>query len=201
LSGSSTLRHLPVSLNVNMKGSIIQVIRRITSVSLFAALTAAGAYIVIPLPVSPVPLVLQSLFILTAGMVLGPCLGSLSAVLYLGVGALGLPVFAGGSGGIAHLAGPTGGYLLSFPLAAFTAGIISRWGKPSAVKYIMGGTAASLMIYAVGVPWLKWRTGLNWEGAFASGILPFLPGDAVKTAAASGIAKVAESWFSERRTS
>lgn len=90
--------------------------------ALFAALTAAVAWFKIPLPFTPVPITLQTLVVLMSGAMLGPYYGALSMIIYLVLGAIGLPVFAGGSSGIGALLGPTGGYLFSYPIAAFVIG-------------------------------------------------------------------------------
>ena len=90
--------------------------------ALFAALTGAVAWFKIPLPFTPVPITLQTLMVLLSGAMLGAYYGGLSMIIYLVVGAIGLPVFAGGSSGIGALLGPSGGYLLSYPIAAFTIG-------------------------------------------------------------------------------
>ncbi|MFP4382815.1 MAG: biotin transporter BioY [Spirochaetia bacterium] len=177
----------------------LTLIRRISAASLFAALTAAGAYIAVPLPGSPVPLVLQNLFVLASGMILGPVWGFMSILIYLTVGALGLPVFSGGSGGLAHLAGPTGGYLLSFPLASLITGLISSLRGKIPGKTIMAGAAGALVIYAVGVTWLKIRTGWGWTASLTAGMLPFLPGDLIKILGAAGIARAVQPWFTGRR--
>ena len=92
--------------------------------SLLAALTAAGAYLAIP--IGPVPIVLQNLFVFLSGLLLGPRWGVASVGVYLLAGVLGLPVFAGGVGGIGRFAGPTGGYLLGFLPAVYVIGLISK---------------------------------------------------------------------------
>jgi biotin transport system substrate-specific component len=93
---------------------------------LFAALCCAGAFISIPLPAIPVPVVLSNLFAVLAGLLLGPYWGGFSVFLYLVIGALGFPVFSGGTSGLAHFAGPAGGYLAGYLLAAVMAGFIAR---------------------------------------------------------------------------
>ncbi|MDR2767544.1 MAG: biotin transporter BioY [Treponema sp.] len=153
--------------------------------ALFAALIAAGAFISFPLPFSPVPVVLQNLFAVLAGLVLGPARGSAAVALYLLAGALGLPVFAGATGGIAHFAGPTGGFLAGYFLAGLTAGLIA--GRPkksdSRLKLAAASAAAFVLIYVPGVIWLSHITG-SWKTGLIAGCLPFLPGDAVKAALA-----------------
>ncbi len=90
--------------------------------ALFAALTGAIAWFKVPLPFTPVPITLQTLMVLLSGAMLGPIYGALAMIVYLVLGAIGLPVFAGGSSGVGALLGPTGGYLFSYPVAAFTIG-------------------------------------------------------------------------------
>lgn len=94
--------------------------------ALFAALTGAVAWFKIPLPFTPVPITLQTLMVLLSGTMLGPYYGALAMLLYLTVGAIGLPVFAGGSSGVGALLGPTGGYLFSYPVAAYLIGVITQ---------------------------------------------------------------------------
>ena len=154
---------------------------RITLAALFAALIAGGTFISIPLPFSPVPIVLQNLFIVLAGLVLGPALGGAAAALYLAAGALGFPVFAGAAGGIARFAGPTGGFLVGYLLAALTAGCIA--GRPRAAisfpRLLLAAAAGFLVVYIPGVAWLA-RFFENWPKALAAGFFPFIIGDVIK---------------------
>jgi biotin transport system substrate-specific component len=165
---------------------------RTVFVALFAAFIAAGTFVSIPLPFSPVPIVLQNLFALLAGLILGPVLGGAAAALYLVAGAIGAPVFAGATGGFAQLLGPTGGFLFGYLLAAVTAGLIAgrpRAGSPCPVWRLAAAAAAGLLaVYVPGVPWLKVSLGLSWPMALAAGFVPFVIGDAVKGAAAVLIA-------------
>ncbi|QTA79251.1 Biotin transporter [Desulfonema limicola] len=158
--------------------------------SLFAALTAAGAYLAIPM--GPVPIVLQNLFVLLTGLLLGSRWGLASIGIYLLAGAIGLPVFAGGTGGIARIFGPTGGYLLSYLPAVYILGIIAEKGQKTGKPFVFDLIAmicACLIVYGIGVPWLKLMTGMDWAKAFSAGMLPFLPGDGLKIAAAVPIVK------------
>ena len=155
--------------------------------SLFAALTAVGAYISIP--VGPVPIVLQSLFILLAGLLLGSTWGVAGVGIYLLAGAFGLPVFAGGTGGIGRFFGPTGGYLIGFLPAVYITGLISERRKKNVLIDVFAMICGSVLIYAFGVSWLKVITGMSLNRAVAVGMLPFLPGDALKIAAAAFIAR------------
>lgn len=155
--------------------------------ALMAALTAAGAYIAIPL--GPVPIVLQNLFIMLAGLLLGGRWGLISVAVYLLAGAVGLPVFAGGTGGVGKFVGPTGGYLLGFGAAAYLIGIISESGRGRVTIDVLAMVAGTLIIYAFGVSWLKVVTGISFSKALTVGMLPFLIGDALKIAAAIPIAR------------
>lgn len=149
--------------------------------ALFAALIAAGAFIAIP--VGPVPIVLQNMFVLMAALVLGPRWGLCAILLYLFMGACGFPVFSGGTGGLGRLFGPTGGYLLGYiPAVAVTAVL----GKTLGYSYLTDAvamTAGSIFVYGAGVPWLKFATGMPWDKALALGLVPFIIGDIIKIAA------------------
>jgi len=169
-----------------MDASTIQ-LKRMVYAALMAALTAAGAYIAIP--IGPVPIVLQNLFIMLAGLLLGGRWGLISVGVYLLAGAVGMPVFAGGAGGIGKFVGPTGGYLLGFAGAAYLIGILSERGRGKVVVDVMAMVAGTLVIYAFGVSWLKVVTGMTFSKAVAVGMLPFLIGDALKIAAAIPIAR------------
>lgn len=152
---------------------------------LFAALISVGAYIAIPIPGTPVPIVLQNFFIMLAGLLLGPALGTAATLIYLALGAIGLPVFAGGTGGIARFLGPTGGYLFGYIAAVFIMGLISRLGRKRRWWRDAAALAAGCaVVYAIGVSWLKTAIGSSWEKAIAGGLLPFLIGDTVKAALA-----------------
>jgi biotin transport system substrate-specific component len=166
-------------------------------VALFAALIAAGAFVAVP--VGPVPLVLQNLMALLAGMVLGPFMGGAAVALYLLAGVLNLPVFAGGTGGIARFAGPTGGFLIGYFLMAVTAGAIlgrPRVGKKDPLPRLAAAIAAGILtVYIPGILWLRFGpTRLDWARAVfvGMGALPFpfvfLAGDALKGIAAGFIA-------------
>ena len=150
-------------------------------VSLFAALIAGGSFVKIPLPFSPVPIVLQNLFIVLSGLVLGPVQGSLAVALYLFAGALGLPVFSGAGGGIARFIGPTGGYLAGYFFAALCAGLAA--GKPkkeiSLLRIILAAALGFLVVYIPGLLWL-YRFMESWPKTFAGGFFPFLVGDMIK---------------------
>jgi biotin transport system substrate-specific component len=162
-------------------------LKRMVYAALMAALTAAGAYIAIP--IGPVPIVLQNLFVMLAGLLLGGRWGLISVGVYLLAGAAGLPVFAGGTGGVGKFIGPTGGYLLGFAAAAYLIGVISAAGRGRLGIDVLAMAAGTAIIYAFGVPWLKVVTGISFSKALTVGMVPFLIGDALKIAAAIPIAK------------
>lgn len=164
-------------------------LQSIVYASLFAALIACGAVLAIPIPVSPVPIILQNLFVLLAGLLLGGRWGLASVGIYILAGAVGLPVFTGGKGGVAHFFGPTGGYLAGFAVCALVTGLIAHQRETRTGRDIVAVIAGSLCVYAFGVPWLKAVTGMPWEKAFLAGMVPFLLGDGLKAASAVILAR------------
>ena len=161
-------------------------IRQMTLVSLFAALTAVGAFISIP--IYPVPLTLQTLFTLLAAMTLGSVMGASSQIIYVLLGVVGLPVFAGFKAGIGILFGPTGGFLFGFIISAYTIGKIIELKKEKNIfYYFLAGFLGIVIIYFIGVIQLALVTGIGIKRALLIGALPFLPGDILKIIAASSI--------------
>lgn len=155
--------------------------------SLLAALTAAGAYLSIP--IGPVPIVLQNMFVLLSGLLLGSRWGLASVGVYILAGAFGLPVFAGGLGGISRIAGPTGGYLLGYLPAVYAIGLITEKTKKNIVFDVIAMICGCIIIYVCGVTWLKVLTGMTWSKTLMVGMYPFVIGDVLKIAAAAAIAK------------
>jgi len=151
---------------------------------LFSALTAIGALISIPLPF--VPITLQTLFTYMAGALLGGYLGALSQLIYVLIGVVGLPIFAGWKAGIFALVGPTGGYLVGFIPGAFVIGKLAEMRENPSFRWLLiCMTAGTAIIYASGVLQLmNWmRIGVN--EALVIGVLPFIVGDALKMLAAA----------------
>ena len=165
----------------------IEQLRWIVLASLMAALTAVGAYIHVP--IGPVPIVLSTLFVLLSGLLLGSHWGMASMGLYLLVGAIGIPVFAGGKGGLAHFFGPTGGYLLGYVLASWITGFISERSPGLLMLDILAVMIGSLVIYGLGIPWLKLVTQMSWTKTLTVGVVPFLIGDAIKASVAIILAR------------
>jgi biotin transport system substrate-specific component len=150
----------------------------------FTSLIALGAWVSIPF--FPVPLTLQTLFAVMAGAVMGRY-GIYPTSLYVLMGALNIPVFHNGTAGIGVLLGPTGGYILGFIPGSLATGLAyeQRW----AVIRILGIFAGLFVIFLIGMTWLSFSTGMSAAAAFLVGVIPFLPGDAVKGAAAFFIAR------------
>jgi biotin transport system substrate-specific component len=171
---------------------------RIASVLFVAALTAAAAQISVPLPLTQVPFTLQPMVVLLGGVVLGARLGAVSQVLYLIAGIAGLAVFAASATlppGPLRLIGPTGGYLMAYPLAAFVAGYLAERGFDRRyLTSVLAMAAGLVIIYTFGTLWLALfaRTvagsaAVGLEAALYSGVYPFVLPDLIKLAAAAGI--------------
>jgi len=163
-------------------------LKKMVFASLCAALTAAGAFVAIP--VGPVPIVLQNFFVLLTGLLLGSRWGTASMGVYLAAGVLGLPVFAGGTGGIGRFMGPTGGYLIGYLPAVFLVGRISEMAHARLAGDVFAGICGSAVVYAFGIVWLSFITRMNLEKALAIGFFPVIIGDAIKIVAAAAAARV-----------
>lgn len=162
-------------------------VHRLVWISLLAALTGVGAIIAIPLgPVSPVPVTLQTMFVLLGGLVLGARGGVAAMLLYMAAGAMGLPVFSGGKAGLAVFIGPTGGYLISFLAMAWMTGIW-RGGSKSFMRVLLLCVAASLLNLVCGSLQLAVVLKISTGKALAMGMIPFLPGGLAKCVAAAAI--------------
>ncbi len=157
----------------------------IAIIALFAALTAVGSLIKIPLGFTPVPITLQVFFVLFAGLILGPVRGALALLAYLVIGAVGIPVFAGGTGGFQSIVGPSGGYLYGFVVAAFVVGLVARSIKGDrpmvlAGSALLAGIAGVLVIYVFGAGHMMLTMSLSPAKAFTLGVAPFIPVDLAK---------------------
>lgn len=167
---------------------------RVASVVLMATLTAAAAQISIPLSFTPVPFTLQPMVVLLGGAALGARLGLASQVLYLAAGIAGLPVFAASPvlpHGALRLLGPTGGYLMSYPFAAFVAGWLAERGFDRRyVTSVIAMASGLAVVFACGVTWLALfarPAGVGFAAALRAGLYPFLPADIVKLFVAAGV--------------
>jgi biotin transport system substrate-specific component len=164
-----------------------------------SAFLAVCAHISILLGFTPIPLSLQPFGVLVLGLLLRPRLAAATLCAYLAEGAFGLPVFAPGPLGLAHLLGPTGGYLLAYPMAALLISLLYRRTSRGFAAGLVSAAVGNLIILACGALWLAVATRLSLWTALSVGALPFLAGDALKVAAAAGAARAWQrAW---RRTS
>ncbi len=158
-------------------------IQDLCSVSIMAALTAVMAQISIPMPMG-VPMTMQTFAVTLAGIILGAKRGAISMIVYLLIGSVGVPVFSNMGGGIQYLVGPTGGFLLSFPIMAYLIGIgvEKRKKKGMFTLFLILGTTAN---YAVGVAmYCVLMDSSIWTG-IAACVLPFIPTAVIKAIAAA----------------
>ncbi|MBM7625024.1 biotin transporter BioY [Sporohalobacter salinus] len=159
-------------------------VKEILIVSLFAALTAVGAVIMISL--GAVPLTLQVFFVLLSGSFLGAKRGALSQVIYLIIGAIGLPVYAGGGAGLTYFAGPTSGFLLSFPISSYIVGRLIEDLEEEEIDFnsiIIRMSIGLIIIYILGVTGLSLATKMGLKESIVTGILPFIIPDIIKVLA------------------
>jgi biotin transport system substrate-specific component len=160
------------------------VLRNALLIATASVVTALAARIAIPVPWSPVPLTGQTFAVLLSGAVLGARRAFLAQALYLAEGAFGLPVFAGGAAGFAIFAGPTGGYLLAFPFAAAATGALAERGWDRRfVTMLAAMLLGSTVIFALGL--IQLSRFVPPGQLLAAGLLPFVPGDLVKSALAA----------------
>jgi biotin transport system substrate-specific component len=171
-----------------MTTTTLSSLHRLVWVALLAALIAVGAYLHVPF--APVPFSLQTLFVMLAGHLLGPWAGMGAVGLYLAAGFAGLPVFAGGAAGVAHLLGPTGGFLAGFLILAGLCGLgRPRREAPGLVRPALFGLAGLAGMYLPGVLVLKYVLQVDYAKALALGFVPFIWGDLVKLGASVAAAR------------
>lgn len=154
--------------------------RRLVMIAMVTAITCILAPFAIPIPISPVPISLTNLVLLISIYVLGWKDAAVSYLVYLLLGALGLPVFSGFAGGLGKIAGPTGGYLTGFIFMTIIAGIFVERYENRRILVITGMVLGTLVAYVFGTAWLAFQLELPFTGALSIGVLPYLPGDTVK---------------------
>ncbi len=166
--------------------------RGMTLSALFAAFLAISSLIEIPIPFSPVPITLQVLIVFLIAPLLGPRYGAFTCLIYLIFGTIGLPVFAGGTSGLAILLGPTGGYLFGFPLGAAIGGLVCGNLSPTKrldlIRISLGVIATLATIYSIGIIWLSVFLRISIAQAILLGAVPFIIVDIFKTIVAIPIA-------------
>ena len=172
--------------------------------ALFAALTAVCSQIQVPLPFTPVPITLSLLAVFVCGTVLGPKYGAISMLIYILLGAIGVPVFAGFTGGFGILTGPTGGYIIGYLVSAVVLGFLAPYANPANRQGLQGrpsktfvGIGLTILIglpaiagcYAVGTAWFMISTGTGFAASMLMCVIPFIPGDIVKIVFAAAVSE------------
>ena len=165
----------------------------------FSGLTAVGGILSIPIP--PVPFTMQTFFVLTSGLFLGPKYGPLSQIFYITMGLAGAPVFAGGAGGLHHVFSPTFGFLAGFVALSWVAGLLAPMAKAtrdkpagSCLKYVLVCVAATVVLYVVGLPLFYFnmryvlKMPISFAKTFQLALLPFVIPDLIKAFVAAGLA-------------
>jgi Uncharacterized conserved protein len=160
-----------IALKVNIVSN--KTIDAVIGVTFFIIATALGAYIRIPVPGTPVPITLQTFFVVLSGAVLGSRLGLFSQAGYILLGAVGLPVFQGYASGYAHIFGATGGYLAGFMAASFIAGKILGKESQDLLKITASFAVGNIVIYTLGILWLMFIYHISFINAILIGVLPF----------------------------
>ena len=152
--------------------------------ALFAAISAVSGFIAVPIPGTPIPIVLQNMMVVLSGMLLGPLLGTASTVLFIVSGLLGLPVLSGGTGGFAKLMGPTGGFIIGYAFSSLASGLVA--GRPAVgkkitiVRTVIAAVLGFFIMYVPGVLHFMRSLDKTFSETMALCVLPYLPGDAVK---------------------
>nr|WP_294495170.1 biotin transporter BioY [uncultured Mediterraneibacter sp.] len=155
-------------------------IKEMTVIGLMTAVICIAAPFSIPIPVSPVPLSLTNFVIFITVYILGLKGGALSVLIYLVLGTAGLPVFSAFGGGLGKVAGPTGGYLIGFLFLALIQGLFLKVFPKKNIAAILGMILGMAVCYAFGTAWLAWQMNQSFLASLGIGVIPYLPGDAVK---------------------
>lgn len=186
-------------INKNHRGASVNKTAEMTKMALMVAMNCVSAYIIIPLPFSLSPLALQTLIVNLTGYVLNAKQAFMTMLVYLLVGLAGVPVFTGGSAGPGKLFGPTGGYIIGFLVTAVFLAYF-KGEKYNFKRYALLGCVIGIpLIYVFGVVQLKLITGMGWDKAIMTGVLPFIPLDIVKCLAAAVIAGPINRIFANNR--
>jgi biotin transport system substrate-specific component len=163
-------------------------VSHMTLTAVFAALLCICSQIVIPLGF--IPLTLQTAAVYITALALGPVRGTAAIGLYILLGAVGLPVFAGGTAGVGVLVGPTAGFLWGFLLVPLISGtLIGRMNQNRFISYIIALLPGLLVVFGLGLIWLKYSLVLTWPAALTAGVIPYLPGDFAKVVLAAYVCR------------
>ena len=154
--------------------------RQITLIGLMTAITCILAPLSIPLPFSPVPISLTNLVIFISVFILGMKDATISFLIYLLLGTVGLPVFSSFRAGLSVLAGPTGGYLIGFIPMAIIAGLVIDRYINKRIVCLLGMIAGTAVCYLFGTAWLAYQANMGFQAALMAGVIPFIAGDLIK---------------------
>lgn len=160
---------------------------RVAGAAVFIILTALGAFVRVPLPFTPVPVTLQTFFVLLSGAFLGRKMGAFAQIGYIFLGLSGLPIFTSAGSGLLYIFGPTGGYLFGFIIAAFFTGRLIGCCKTGFLPVFAVFCLADFILLSCGVIWLKFLFGYSLAKLLAIGFAPFVFGDLLKASAAAAI--------------
>ncbi|MCL1830190.1 MAG: biotin transporter BioY [Oscillospiraceae bacterium] len=164
---------------------------RIARVAVMTSVISVSAMIALPLPFTPVPLSLANLTIMLSGVLCGVIDGTLAVIMYILLGMVGLPIFAGFNSGIGVILGPTGGYIMGYPILAFLVGYLSRVFSRRLKRFtahLISMAIGLIVLYLFGCSWYILTTGVSVTAAISVTIIPFLPGDLLKAVTASTLA-------------
>ena len=164
--------------------------RSMTMIALFTAVTCILGPLSIPLPFSPVPITFTNLAIYFTVYLCGMKKGTISYLLYLMVGFIGVPVFSGFTAGPAKLLGPTGGYLIGFIFLALIAGYFTDRFDARIGPFLAGMVIGTGVLYLFGTAWLAYQAGMTFKAALSAGVIPYIPGDLIKMGIAASIAPI-----------
>ena len=165
-------------------------IQSITIIGLFTSIICILGPMSIVIPVSPVPISFTNLAIYFTAIILGSKKGTVSYLIYLAIGFIGLPVFSGFTGGPGKLFGPTGGYLIGFILMAAITGYFADKYPNKRIMSIIGMVIGTIITYGIGTAWLGYIAHMSFEAALFAGVLPYIPGDAIKILIAIMVAPI-----------
>ena len=172
-------------MNQRLTASQAEKTKKLTMIGLMTAVTCILGPLSLPLPFSPVPITLTTWNAIRSVYILGMKYGTISLLIYLALGTIGLPVFSSFSGGLGKLAGPTGGYLCGFIFLALIHGFFMLRFHKKTFASIIGMTLGMIACYLFGTIWLALHMSLTFKAALMIGVIPYLPGDAVKIALAA----------------
>lgn len=162
-------------------------IYKLTLTALMTAVICVIAPYSIPIPISETPITLATFAVYITALVLGWKLASLSVIIYILIGIVGVPVFSSFGSGLQKVVGPTGGYLMGYIAAAFIAGWFADRFEKKPVLHVIGLALGTIAIYTLGTIWMKYSLNLSFKGALTAGVLPYIPLDIIKIIAAMAI--------------